>query len=71
MTWSLLRSINSPTLDISAAAIRSSRNPFVAAGLGFATIRGVSLLRMSSSSSSPPPPFASLSVSASSGNEVY
>ncbi|KFK39370.1 hypothetical protein AALP_AA3G236000 [Arabis alpina] len=59
MTWSVFRSINSPTtLDLSAA-LRSPRSPLVAAG-----VVGVSLFRMSSRS----PPFASLSVSASSSS---
>ncbi|WZY94833.1 hypothetical protein YC2023_067162 [Brassica napus] len=60
MTWSVFRSINSPTLDLSAA-LRSTRSPLFAAGAGCATLAGVSLFRMSSRS----PPFASLSVSAS------
>ncbi|CAF2153827.1 unnamed protein product [Brassica napus] len=59
MTWSVMRSINVPTLDLSASLLRSStRTPLVAAG---ATSTGVSLFRMSSSSLR----FASLSVSAS------
>lgn len=64
MTWSVFRSINSPTLDLSAA-LRSPRGPLVAAGVGCATLAGVSLFRMSSRS----PPFACLSVSAASGND--
>lgn len=58
---SVFRSINTPTLDLSTA-LRSTRTPLVAAGVGCATFAGVSLFRMSSRS----PPFASLSVSASS-----
>ncbi|VVA99005.1 unnamed protein product [Arabis nemorensis] len=65
MTWSVFRSINSPTLDLSSA-LRSPRSPLVAAGVGCATFAGVSLFRMSSSRS---PPFASLSVSAASGKK--
>jgi len=64
MTWSVFRSINTPTLDLSTA-LRSTRTPLVAAGVGCATFAGVSLFRMSSRS----PPFASLSVSASSGDD--
>ncbi|EOA29522.1 hypothetical protein CARUB_v10014733mg [Capsella rubella] len=64
MTWAVLRSINSPTLDLSTA-LRSTRTPLVAAGVGCATLAGVSLFRMSSRS----PPFASLSVSASSAKK--
>ncbi|CAN6885003.1 unnamed protein product [Brassica oleracea] len=60
MTWSVFRSINSPTFDLSAA-LRSTRSPLFAAGAGCVTLAGVSLFRMSSRS----PPFASLSVSAS------
>ncbi|XP_010466224.1 PREDICTED: reactive Intermediate Deaminase A, chloroplastic-like [Camelina sativa] len=62
MTWAVFRSINSPSLDLTTA-LRSTRSPLVAAGVGCATFAGVSLFRMSSSKS---PPFASLSVSASS-----
>ncbi|CAH8353645.1 unnamed protein product [Eruca vesicaria subsp. sativa] len=62
MTWSVFRSINSPTLDLSAALRSTRSSPLFAAGAGCATIAGVSLFRMSSSRS---PPFASLSVSAS------
>ncbi|CAN8258667.1 unnamed protein product [Cochlearia groenlandica] len=63
MTWSVLRSINPSTLDVSAAlrSTRRRRPSLVSAGFGCATFAGVSLLRMSSSTS---PPFASLSVSA-------
>uniref|UniRef100_A0A1J3JHF0 Reactive Intermediate Deaminase A, chloroplastic n=1 Tax=Noccaea caerulescens TaxID=107243 RepID=A0A1J3JHF0_NOCCA len=61
MTWSVFRSISSPTLDISAA-LRSTRRPLVTAGVGCVTFAGVTLSRMSSRS----PPFASLSVSAAS-----
>ncbi|KAF3606053.1 hypothetical protein DY000_02049683 [Brassica cretica] len=60
MSWSVFRSINSPTFDLSAA-LSSTRSPLFAAGAGCATLAGVSLFRMSSRS----PPFASLSVSAS------
>ncbi|KAJ4894126.1 hypothetical protein Rs2_20920 [Raphanus sativus] len=64
MTWSVFRSINPQTLDISAALRSSTRSPLFAAGAGCATtLAGVSLFRMSSSRS--PPPFASLTVSAS------
>ncbi|KAH0943305.1 hypothetical protein HID58_002942 [Brassica napus] len=65
MTWSVMRSINAPTLDLSASLLRSStRTPLVAAG---ATSTGVSIFRMSSSSLR----FASLSVSASASDDNH
>ncbi|KAL0719103.1 hypothetical protein Bca4012_068427 [Brassica carinata] len=64
MTWSLFRSINAPTLDLSASLRSSTPTPLVAAG---ATLAGVSLFRMSSSSL----PFASLSVSASASDDNH